>query len=171
MTEKSTAQSGPAPAPDQQASNGTADRLPSSNGLDGSTAGTVDSNVKDGGQTSPASRFEGTAAGTRTSPKKRRKVNHGEISPPGQAAASGNTPQFACCLLQPKTTLLTIYRACSMRLLSAIGKPPHHILRLSLFDACDEGKEYGLGCLPSLVKIYIGIQLLTGSRLLTCNSI
>ncbi|KAL4992289.1 hypothetical protein BDW68DRAFT_150146 [Aspergillus falconensis] len=73
MTEKNITQ--PGSAPDQNASNGTAGNPTSSKTSDGSTVGKVDSNAKDA-QNSPASKTESTPAGVRTSPKKRRKVNH-----------------------------------------------------------------------------------------------
>ncbi|KAL4820227.1 hypothetical protein BDW67DRAFT_153724 [Aspergillus spinulosporus] len=74
MTEKNTTQ--PGSAPDQYANNGPAENLTSSKTLDGNKVGRVDSNAKENAQKSPASKTESTPAGTRTSPKKRRKVNH-----------------------------------------------------------------------------------------------
>lgn len=86
MTEKPTAQTGP--APDQNTSNGTAENTTPSKMVDGSTVGKADSNAKDNAQTSPASKPEGAAGGARTSPKKRRKVNHGKNSHPSRATAA-----------------------------------------------------------------------------------
>ncbi|KAL4803585.1 hypothetical protein BDV18DRAFT_145084 [Aspergillus unguis] len=74
MPEKTTAQSGPVLK--QDTSNGTTENVSSSKGPDGSTVEKVDPGAKDNAQTSPVSKPEGTAAGARTSPKKRRKVNH-----------------------------------------------------------------------------------------------
>ncbi|KAL3439371.1 hypothetical protein BDV09DRAFT_157189 [Aspergillus tetrazonus] len=74
MTEKNTTQ--PGSGPDQYAGNGTAENLGPSKTLDGNKVGRVDSNAKENAQKSPASKTESTPAGTRTSPKKRRKVNH-----------------------------------------------------------------------------------------------
>ncbi|KAL4785184.1 acuM, Zn(II)2Cys6 transcription factor [Aspergillus varians] len=73
MTEKTAAQTGP--APDQHTTNGTAENPTSSNMGDGNTVN-VDANASDNAQMSPSSKPEGTAAGARASPKKRRKVNH-----------------------------------------------------------------------------------------------
>lgn len=86
MTEKTTAQTGP--APDQNTSNGTAENTTPSKMVDGSTVGKADSNAKDNAQTSPASKPEGAAAGARASPKKRRKVNHGKNSHPSRVTAA-----------------------------------------------------------------------------------
>ncbi|KAL4968529.1 gluconeogenesis transcription factor RDS2 [Aspergillus stella-maris] len=72
MPEKTAAQTGP--APDHHTSNGKAENPTLNNMAEGNTAGIkVDPSAQ---QTSPASKFESTPAGARTSPKKRRKVNH-----------------------------------------------------------------------------------------------
>lgn len=72
----------------------------------------TDSSAKDSMRTPPTSKPANPAAGTNTSPKKRRKVNHGKP----HALCKDDGCGFFCL-----TTLLT--HGCSMRLLPAIGKP------------------------------------------------
>lgn len=67
--------------------------------------------TKGNSQAAPASKM-GNATGSHSSPKKRRKVNHGRLHALWQGCWSR---------AQVKSTLLT--HMCSMRLLSAIGKP------------------------------------------------
>ncbi|KAE8147140.1 hypothetical protein BDV25DRAFT_160993 [Aspergillus avenaceus] len=71
MTEKSTAQTGTRP---EQSSNGTAGTLKFN--MTEEETSRRESSVIDNSQNSPASKPENTVAGTHTSPKKRRKVNH-----------------------------------------------------------------------------------------------
>lgn len=72
MTEKSAASTGP--GPDQQTSNGTAERKPDVTEEEQTGA---DAGAKDNSQNTPSLKTEGAAAGAHPSPKKRRKVNHG----------------------------------------------------------------------------------------------
>ncbi|OJI86334.1 Transcription factor [Aspergillus tubingensis] len=71
MTEKSAASTGP--GPDQQTSNGTAERKPDVTEEEQTGA---DAGAKDNSQNTPSLKTEGAAAGAHPSPKKRRKVNH-----------------------------------------------------------------------------------------------
>ncbi|PWY71897.1 hypothetical protein BO83DRAFT_378881 [Aspergillus eucalypticola CBS 122712] len=71
MTEKSAASTGP--GPDQQNSNGTAERKPDVTDEEQTGA---DAGAKDNSQDTPSLKTEGAAAGAHPSPKKRRKVNH-----------------------------------------------------------------------------------------------
>ncbi|KAL4876098.1 acuM, Zn(II)2Cys6 transcription factor [Aspergillus karnatakaensis] len=75
MTEKAAAQLGS--APDHHTSNGSAETTtgPKST-IEGNTVGKVDSDTKENAQMTAVSKPENAAAGARSSPKKRRKVNH-----------------------------------------------------------------------------------------------
>ncbi|KAL4867719.1 hypothetical protein BDV12DRAFT_117532 [Aspergillus spectabilis] len=74
MTEKPAAQLGS--APEQDTGNGTAETPVSKSTIDRITVGKIDSDAKDNAQTTSVSKPENAAAGARSSPKKRRKVNH-----------------------------------------------------------------------------------------------
>lgn len=73
MTEKTAASTGP--GPDQQTSNGTADRTKPDVTEEEQTG--ADASAKDNSQNTPSLKADGAAAGAHSSPKKRRKVNHG----------------------------------------------------------------------------------------------
>ncbi|CAK37575.1 uncharacterized protein An02g04355 [Aspergillus niger] len=72
MTEKTAASTGP--GPDQQTSNGTADRTKPDVTEEEQTG--ADASAKDNSQNTPSLKADGAAAGAHSSPKKRRKVNH-----------------------------------------------------------------------------------------------